>query len=128
MQYNLPEYSFSPQRGISVSIMHLGRLGIRSSERLAQHQLKAARLVLEGNRRQVQQLLEAPASWSLLAEQQRLAVELGVQLLEHALETLEILVDTRDALSSWLKEETNTATATRILYGWLPISPLASAK
>lgn len=88
--------------------MQLGRLSVRNSERFAQHQLNAARLILEGNRRQVQQLAQAGGPWEILAQQPHLAADMGLQVLEHALETLDIVVDARDALRSWLTEEANT--------------------
>lgn len=107
MQYNLLSYWVRLQQEAFLSVMHTSRLSVRSAERLAQHQLSAARLILDGNRIQVQQLVQADGPWELLAQQPRLAAEMGTQVLEHVLETLEILVDAREALYSWFKEETN---------------------
>jgi hypothetical protein len=96
------------QRAATASVMHLGRLGVRRSERFAQHQLNAIRLALEGNRKQVRELTRGGGAWAILAHQPQLAAEIGIQVLEHALETLEILIDTRRALHGWLQDEFNT--------------------
>ena len=125
MQHNLLDYWVKRQRGASDWVMRLGRLGVRSSERFTQHQLDAARLVLEGNRRQVRQLVQADGPWMLLSEQPQLLVDIGMQVLQHGLETLEILSDTRDALSGWFKEEITALRAVPPSQALLPISASA---
>ena len=123
MQHNLLEYWVKLQQEASASVMHLGRLSIRSSERFAQHQLNAARLILDGNRRQVQQLVQAGGPWEILAQQPQLAAEMGLQILQHALETLGIVVDAQGALGSWLNEDANMLKTAPISEALVPISP-----
>ena len=123
MQHNLLEYWVKLQQEASASVMHLGRLSIRSSERFAQHQLNAARLILDGNRRQVQQLVQAAGPWEILAQQPQFATEMGLQILQHALETLDIVVDAQGALGSWLSEDANMLKTAPISEALVPISP-----
>lgn len=123
MQHNPLGYWLKLRQEASASIMQLGRLSVRNSERFAQHQLNAARLILDGNRRQVQQLAQAGGPWEILAQQPHLAADMGLQVLEHALETLDILVDARDALRSWLNEEANTFRIAPLSEALMQLSP-----
>nr|MBS0020042.1 phasin family protein [Gammaproteobacteria bacterium] len=125
MQHNFLGYWLKLRQEASASIMHLGRLSVRSSERSAQHQLNAIRLILDGNRKQVQQLAQAGGPWEILAQQPHLAADMGLQVLEHALETLDILVDARDALRSWLTEEANTFRIAPLSEALMQLSPPA---
>lgn len=110
MHNKLVKYWANRHQGACASVMRLGRLSVRAWERLAQHQLNAARLLLEGNRRQVQHLARAGGSWEVVFQQPPLIAEIGIQALEHALETVEIVMDTREALRSWLRGETDAST------------------
>lgn len=123
MQHNSLGYWLKLRQEASASIMRLGRLSVRNSERFAQHQLNAARLILDGNRRQVQQLAQAGGPWDILAQQPHLAADMGLQVLEHGLETLDILVDARDALRSWLNEEANTLRIAPLSEALMQLSP-----
>lgn len=106
MQNDLSGEVVKVQQRVAACLTYLGRLAVRSSERFAQRQLNGMRLVLEMNRRQVQALAQGLGPRETLHRQRRLAVEMRMKLLEHTCETLEVFLDTQQALSGWLTAET----------------------
>ncbi len=45
----------------------------------------------------------------MVFRQSPLAVGIGIQVLEHAVETVEIVIDAREAFRGWLAEENNAS-------------------
>lgn len=106
MQQSLLKYWANRHQRAATSVMRLGRLSVHGWERLAQHQLNGARLLLEGNRRQVHDLARAGGAWEMVFRQSPLAVGIGIQVLEHAVETVEIVIDAREAFRGGSRKKT----------------------
>ena len=86
------------------SVKRLGEINARALERLAQHQLNVASAYLEGNMKQFQAMTEAKGVQDIMGVQSRMMSELKENLVSHAKQTVDLLMETKDEYVDWVEE------------------------
>jgi phasin family protein len=100
------------------AMKELGQINTNAMTRLTQRQMEMVSLYMEGSAKQLEALSQTKGVPDLITAQSQLFAELNEKLMANARQTLDVLVDVRTELSSWVEKSMKNATAN------LPKSPV----
>lgn len=96
------------------AIKELGEINTNAMTRLTQRQMEMVSLYMEGSAKQLEALSQAKGVPDLITAQSQLFAELNEKLMENARQTLEVLVEVKTELSSWVEKSVQNATPTSL--------------
>lgn len=82
----------------------LGEINANAMNRLTQRQLDMVNLYMEGGAKQLEMFSDAKNMQDVMATQSKLVGEFNEKLIENAKQTIEVLTDTKDALTNWAEK------------------------
>lgn len=86
------------------AIKELGEINTTAMTRLTQRQMDMISLYMESGSKQLETLSHAKNMQDLAAAQSKLFTEMNEKLLDNARQTVEVLVDVKAELSSWVEK------------------------
>ena len=100
------------------AMKELGQINTNAMTRLTQRQMEMVSLYMEGSAKQLEALSHTKGVPDLISAQSQLFAELNEKLMANARQTLDVLVDVRTELSSWVEKSMKNASSN------LPKSPV----
>jgi phasin family protein len=93
------------------AIKELGEINTNAMTRLTQRQMDMVSLYMEGSAKQLEALSQSKGVPDIISAQSRIFSELNEKLMENARQTLEVLVEVKSELSSWVEKSMQSASS-----------------
>jgi phasin family protein len=93
------------------AMKELGQINTNAMTRLTQRQMEMVSLYMEGSAKQLESLGHTKGVPDLISAQSQLFAELNEKLMANARQTLDVLVDVRTELSSWVEKSMKNASS-----------------
>ncbi len=87
----------------------LGEINAGAMTRLTQRQMDMVNLYMEGGAKQLEMFGDAKNMQDVMATQTQLVTEFNEKLIDNARQTIEVLTDTKDALTTWAEKGVEVA-------------------
>lgn len=104
MQADLMKQWSEINQNIVNSMKKLGEINTQVMQKMTERQIAVMNAYMEGVSKQLEAMKDAKSSQDMMALQAQLAKEFNEKVMENAQETMDLLVQTRTDLTSWVEK------------------------
>lgn len=111
MQNDLIQQWTELNKAAMQAIKELGEINTAAMTKLTQRQMDMVGIYMEGSAKQMEMLSQTKSVQDMVTVQARLFTELNEKLMENARQTVQVLMDVKTDLSSWVEKNMEAAAA-----------------